>query len=693
MSECALLVRVTLHAPLYHGQPEWPPSPARLFQAVVAGAGHHVDEADVAQALRWWEAQRAPIIAVPDHVEGRLVTTYVPNNDLDAEGGDPSRLPAIRTAKTVRARHLAHPQLVFVWEVEACPEAERVVALLHGVYQLGRGVDMAFARGELMSLEAAAAALADHAGEVHRPSPGVSTGGVSCPRIGTFDSLVRRYAAQSERFAEVRVGRKSSQVFAQPPKALFRQVAYDARAQRLVFELRSATDPGRFAPVDAARVVETLISWRDAGVARLLEGGLSAPEVHAALVGRRPGEEERIPSRFRTHLSLWPSVGHEHADGRLRRLVVEVPAGGPLSFRDVRWAFSGLIVGERVLLLAEDEKVADRYLGKARRWCTATAACLPAPRRRIDPARVQQEAKGAPERLDEEAAARDAVRQALRHAHVLAKPVRIEVQREPFFAHGQRAEAFEVVPRFPKERCWHVRITFDREVAGPLVVGDGRFVGLGLMQVDAPKAEVVTAFRIGAGLTGTVDPGALARHLRRAVLARTQQVWGRQELPPWITGHTADGSPAEGHGHLRHLVDPVRQRLLIVTPRSDRRLASALAGLTELRAGPMGVLTLEPVPVAEDDPLLAPSCRWASVTPYRLQRHRKAGSAHEAATLDVLAACQGLPPVQVQVGEVRSVRGGVEVHGVVLTFSRPVAGPLALGKTSHLGGGLFEAIR
>ncbi len=35
--------------------------------------------------------------------------------------------------------------------------------------------------------------------------------------------------------------------------------------------------------------------------------------------------------------------------------------------------------------------------------------------------------------------------------------------------------------RFDKHRLWHVEIAFKEPVAGSLVIGDGRFLGLGVM--------------------------------------------------------------------------------------------------------------------------------------------------------------------------------------------------------------------
>jgi CRISPR-associated protein Csb2 len=90
------------------------------------------------------------------------------------------------------------------------------------------------------------------------------------------------------------------------------------------------------------------------------------------------------------------------------------------------------------------------------------------------------EAKNASERAHEEHQARTAVLTALRHAGFTLDVLDVIVQREPFQGHGARAEAFAPSSRFAKERLWHVAIKFAEPIQGPLVLGDGRFLGLGV---------------------------------------------------------------------------------------------------------------------------------------------------------------------------------------------------------------------
>lgn len=302
-----------------------------------------------------------------------------------------------------------------------------------------------------------------------------------------------------------------------------------------------------------------------------------------------------------------------------------------------------------------------------------------------------------------------AVITALRHAGVRERPVRIHVQREPFEAKGARAERFAKGTRFAKERLWHVDIEFEGLVQGPLVLGDGRFLGLGVMApVDSVPA--VHVFAIETQLPAAIDPCGMARALRRAVLARVQDVLGpRSELPTYFSGHGRDGRPARSPAdpHLAFVFDAPRRRLLVLAPhvierrpmtkeeaRHLRTLERALAGFRELRAGSAGLLTVRSVQCDEsNDPLFAASREWHSVSRYQVTRHAKAGSAHDAFVADVRAECDrlGLPCPQVTSHGLRGVRGVGLTGDAVLSFPRAVRGPLLLGRSRFVGGGLFEA--
>src|SRR5690606_8693933 len=104
------------------------------------------------------------------------------------------------------------------------------------------------------------------------------------------------------------------------------------------------------------------------------------------------------------------------------------------------------------------------------------------------PTRKLRDAKGGIERAREIANSRAAVVQALRHAGIRTRVDAVRLQREPFGAAGSRVEPFAEGTRFEKERLWHVELSFTAPITGALLIGDGRFLGLGLM---APAADLV----------------------------------------------------------------------------------------------------------------------------------------------------------------------------------------------------------
>ena len=106
-----LLIAVRFHEGRYHGDADrvdaaqsWPPSPARLFQALVAGAARGAElPADDHAALVWLEGLDAPRIAAPPAWSGRGARHFVPNNDLDSVGGRPGQREQDPRGKTMEA--------------------------------------------------------------------------------------------------------------------------------------------------------------------------------------------------------------------------------------------------------------------------------------------------------------------------------------------------------------------------------------------------------------------------------------------------------------------------------------------------------------------------------------------------------------------------------------------------------------
>jgi CRISPR-associated protein Csb2 len=659
----------------------------------------------------------------------RGVLFYMPNNDADLIAGDPLRMAKIRTATKVFRPRFFDENLPFLytWSFQGdAGDAERAAAicsLAERLYQLGRGLDMAWAWGEVLDdddrLEEL---LAAYPLDVFYPLAGGDQIVLQVPCPGSLKSVEHRYAEFAKRFRYDKQRRKV--IFRQPPQPQFRFVPYSSSPApvRGLYELRERGSHTPFSPWPLPRVSALVVRLRDAAVKRL-KGALPAraADIDRVLVGRRPDGTNAGPKEQRVRIVPLPSIGHLHADREIRRVLIEVPSTCPLRADDVLWAFSGLEItnettGEAaVLTRLEAEGFLRHYaIGDERGyrvWRTVTPAALPgvASRRLMAPPGRTRRPKKAKERVTEEQMAAYAVGQALRHANVKSGLEAIRVQREPFEGNGARVEPFAEGTRFPAHRLWHVKLVFRSPVAGPLVIGDGRFLGLGLMAPAIGIVPGVHVFAVMGGMLGTPDPLDVVRALRRAVMARVQAILESGEtLGPFFTGHAEDGTPVRraGSSHLWFAFDPESRNLLVLAPHIvERRAATpeeldclrildlALQQFRQLRAGNAGTLALVPVAVERlETSLLGPSRAWKTVTPYVVTRHARAGAAAEAVAADVRLECRrlGLPEPVVEARHVRGVAGTGLTADVTLRFDRPVSGPLLLGRTRYLGGGLFR---
>ena len=718
----ALLLSVRFHDGRYHGAGDWPPAPARLFQALVAGAAKGAELSDTDKAaLEWLETLDAPVVASPAVRPGQLFRNYVPNNDLDAVGGDLRRVDKIRTAKTIRP-HIFNTEtpLLFIWTFDSGASSEdharTICQIAERLYQLGRGVDMAWVWAELLNADEIEGRLARHGGVVYRPNEGGSGKTLLCPGKGSLASLEKRYDANRARFTYVKEGRKSRQLFSQSPKPHFAKIAYATPSHRFLFEIRAATFDEPFVPWPSKRATELVLNLRDKAAGRLKEALPNASgTIDRVLIGRNATEADKA---VRVRILPLPSIGHNHADRAVRRVLVDVPPNCPLRADDLAWSFSGLTetnpttggmlwnlvrTGERGML--EHYGIDANEQRGFRVWRTVTPVALPV-------MRTGGETTGA-KRVAGEAKAARAVMQALRHVGVTTPVASVRVQREPFDRNGARAEEFAMPERFVARNLRHVEIAFAQTVHGPLVIGNGRYLGLGLMAPKKDGFHDVLVFSIAPETNiATADAASLLHAVRRALMALSEDKQGR--VPRLFSGHEPDGAPARagGHEHIFLAADDADEdgridRLIVAAPwvcdrttRGSRKDRACFDGvvttLTNVRAGPLGVLTLGPAhALATGDPLVGPSRVWESRTPYRPTRH--AGRSRETDAFvvqDVISECErrGLPKPEVELLELNIGPNCGLAARVRLRFAVAVEGPVLLGRDSHKGGGLFGAV-
>ncbi len=206
-----------------------------------------------------------------------------------------------------------------------------------------------------------------------------------------------------------------------------------------------------------------------------------------------------------------PFAGHRHADGRLLGAAVSVPdradqasrralyraigawerlcADSGRSSYPLRLTFGrqgaidmGRLLGPTALRSLSP----DDWTGPSRRWVTVTPIALPK-----HPGRLRRAPSVAASKAWR--AAEAFVRQAATHVD-LPEPAEVQVGLAPFVVGPRPATSFPPF-RQPgrhgpvRRQLVHAVATFDRPVQGPLMLGAGRFVGLGLMRPLRDKSN------------------------------------------------------------------------------------------------------------------------------------------------------------------------------------------------------------
>lgn len=502
------------------GEPEWPPSPLRLFQALVDASANRWRELQFNDyskpALEWLQQLDAPVIVAPAPQVGVPFRIAVPNNDLDvwagpvSRGNVPKKQPnELKTMKTVRRTRLlgATPDDSSVSYLFRLPPGdashlEVLRAAARSVTHLGWGIDMVAADADVLSA-ADADALPGHRWRA------VEAGGVRLrvPVAGTLADLVRKHGEF--------LGRLSGDGFKPvSPLTAFGTVGYHSAATA------GATDPGRpvlafeihrtiadqeseefdgksrfrpYHPVrDVARVAG-MVRHAAAEVARDL--GWSESEVAARVLGHGGDKEGQATSDDRLLFLPLPSIT-PNGVAAIRRVLVVGPPGcdlAPLRRRLNGWELTDEATKEPAAMLsyvAPTDKGVTPFAGTAATWTTVTPVVLPGYddpdglrrklRQREDAGRVTaDEQKHLLARLDARVLALvwKAFAQAGWTPDALAG-AEVEYRGVGWLRGLDLAGHYDLPPlKYPR---YHLRVRFARRVRGPLAVGAGRYRGLGL---------------------------------------------------------------------------------------------------------------------------------------------------------------------------------------------------------------------
>jgi CRISPR-associated protein Csb2 len=380
----------------------------------------------------------------------------------------------------------APPSFVYAWRFTGDEgPAGVVVALCDRLHTFGRGIDAAYATARVADLVEIEKEISEYSLRLCEPSDGA--GGptdLPCPQAGSLLSLQKRFRDTQRRLLDVVIKGKSQIQFRQPGKGLSRIVAYDVSPTRLVFELQDLAESGRLYPLRLELAAPLTIAIRDLAFSRLSSAMARTAELERVILGRAC--EDRL-RRSRVRFIPLPSIGVEHTDPSIRRVLVELTSECPIDAADLRWALAGQRLPALISRKGGAESPAARLVessgddmlwqygivGKPSDWWrTVTPVVLPI--------RLRPGHRSSSERREFEELAALSVADAIRHAGIGATAKEVRIQREPFTIRGKRSDEFDN-NRFEVGRLRHIEVVLSEPTRGPLLLGDGRWLGLGLL--------------------------------------------------------------------------------------------------------------------------------------------------------------------------------------------------------------------
>ena len=508
-----------------NGPPEWPPSPFRLFQALVAGVARrgelvigpdtpdNTNFTEIGNAIRWLQRLSPPIIIAPKAKTGHTITRFVPNNDGDKKFDRQGRLAAKPTIPTLFLLDPDQkPEVHYIWDISDRAEApvDRVRDAAQSLTTLGWGIDMAFADAGL----ADDAKLQSLAGIRWYPKQG-DWRNDGMLRTPTYDDETDECTLCDLRHCHHsfinRIEHGMPLKTVDKPK-VFGRVLYTSTERPIgrpvaVFKLLDANEDAYRYP--HATLVHIAGMVRHLAIERMkvdppnwIED--SADWIKCAVRGKRD-ESSASEHRQFSYVPL-PSIGHEHADAMIRNVMIVAPLAmqreleylserlsgellTPEEYGEVNICNSQPLISGRIELRKFNPPagkfIASCYLATANTWHTVTPAILPG----HDDHKPEKTKK--------------LIQRALQQSGI-ETPCEFTWQSIPFVKNTLSAHKYDRQGRhtgyyrpihLKDLTAVHLRIRFGRrvvngdpnsawisaEVPGPVVVGAGRHRGFGLM--------------------------------------------------------------------------------------------------------------------------------------------------------------------------------------------------------------------
>lgn len=495
-----LCITVRFLDPRFHGrrdggEPEWPPSPLRLFQALVAANADHLGvEGGLDRALAWLETQDPPTVVAPRHKIGAPYRLSVPNNAMDLVGrawsrgnyyGGGDANPAThRTMKLVRPVHMLDGEEVrYIWTMAQHDsfDSKAIESLRRAssrMIALGWGIDLVV--GEAVIIDADERQKLT--GDQWLPTDCTGTSPLRTPRRGTLNALQDRHADFL-----TRIGPDGFQPV--PPLTVFNITGYHRATEPVglpfaVFELRRPD--GGFFTYSQRKLIHIAGMLRHVAIKAVTQApppdvADEASWVESFVVGHVQGDAQ---SHQQFSYVPLPSIRgrHEHVSPAIRRVMVIAPLGCKAWLQHLAQRVGGHVLeptretkidAPPTLIRISGDSVTRQYSNPSNTWASVTPVILPG-------------------HDDQKAVKRDKlVRKALAQSGI-DLPCEFETSAFSCFPKSLSAHKYDRNKRptgywrpdhLQSQTAVHVKLRFKNEVKvpGPLVLGAGRHCGFGLM--------------------------------------------------------------------------------------------------------------------------------------------------------------------------------------------------------------------
>lgn len=440
---------------------EWPPHPARVFCALVASARSDSDR----EALRWLEGLPAPMVQASPTARPDVRTSYVVTNSVERAGGSQFHPGRTNARKVRQAAVPGNLRVRVVWpDVGVEPSTAALLdALARRVPYLGRSTGVA-ALSVGVGIEPGSSDLPEGLDQFD-PVPGASGGvGLRIPYPGYLDLLIDQYDN------------------ARPAWEVSREVNYQQAGRET---------HGTATPAMAPSVYTDVIILRFKGIRP--DGRLTAMFTEALRRAVMSATSDPLPDALHGHgadgrphvafLAL-PNIDNPRADGHLLGMAVAIP---DLPEPQRRAIVYGVLEGMRAADRdpGSDERTLrlsvprigevdltyqpgllqpwgvrpERWRQGSDHWVSVTPVILDRFPRSGD---LEQEIE----------------RSCLRVG--LPEPRDIVVSTSPLVAGGIRMRPGDLPAQARGKLFRHVELRFDHKVAGPILLGAGRYLGVGL---------------------------------------------------------------------------------------------------------------------------------------------------------------------------------------------------------------------